>query len=68
MEHGQCPKVGGEVRHGPCGHVANRIQVRASVVCDHPLRIASGATGVAHCYSIPFVLGSFELGQRQLGR
>ena len=59
MKHRQGPQVSGEVRHGPSGHIAHRVQVGTAVVRDNPLGVASGAAGVADGNGIPFVLRTF---------
>ena len=66
VEHRQRPQVLREMRHGPGGRVAHRVEVGAAVVRDHALRVAGGAAGVADGDGIPLVGRAFQPGQRSV--
>ncbi len=57
VEHGQRPQIDRELRHAPDQHVADRVQVRATMVVDDALGIAGGARGVVERDRLPLVGG-----------
>jgi hypothetical protein len=55
VEHGQCPKIHGVMRHAPGDDVAYGVEVSPAVVINHTLGIAGGAGSVIERDLIPFI-------------
>ena len=57
VEHRQRPEIDGVVPHVPADQIAERIEIRASVMVDHPFGITGCSRGIVERDGVPLVAG-----------